>query len=137
MKDVSELNSIDTLLSSVRAPIQTGRWSSTELKQFKPIKDELAIGYANNVALRGTRIIIPSSLVQRVIQIVHEGRQRLARRKALFREHVWFPDMDQAVEAELDKCLACQVTWHPHPPIQFSPLPSDAWDKLKIDFYGP
>ena len=67
--DVRKATSKDTLLSLVRTAIQTGQCSSSELKQFKPIKDELSIDYTNNVVLRGTRLVIPSSLVQCVIQL--------------------------------------------------------------------
>jgi hypothetical protein len=31
-------------------------------------------------------------------------------------EHVWFPNMDKAVKAELDQCLASQPTAQPNPP---------------------
>ncbi|CAB4000605.1 Retrovirus-related Pol poly from transposon [Paramuricea clavata] len=125
----------DTLLSLVRTAIQTGQWSSSELKEFKPIKDELSIDYTNNVVLRGTRLVIPSSLVQCVIQLAHEGHQGQARTKALIREHVWFPEMDKT---ELEKCLACQATGQPSQPEPLStPLPNKASNKLKIDFHGP
>ena len=144
LDDVRKATSKDTLLSLVRTAIQTGQWSSSELKQFKPIKDELSIDYTNNVVLRGTRLVIPSSLVQpsmvqRVIQLAHEGHQGQARTKALIREHVWFPEMDKKVRAELEKCLACQATGQPSQPepLRSTPLPNKAWDKLKIDFYGP
>ena len=118
----------------MREAIQTGQWSNNQLNRFKLIKDELTIDYDNNVLLRGTRC-----LTKRVIKIAHEGHQGQAKTKSLLREHVWFPDMDKAVKAELDQCLACQATAQPNPPeqLQSSPLPSCVWDKLKIDFYGP
>ena len=139
VSEVGEATSKDTVLCLVREAIQTGQWSNTQLKQFKLIKDDLTIDYDNNVLLRGTRIVIPISLTKRVIQIAHEGHQGQAKTKSLLREHVWFPDMDKAVKAELDQCLACQATAQPNPPepLQSSPLPGCVWDKLKIDFYGP
>ncbi|CAB4009826.1 Retrovirus-related Pol poly from transposon [Paramuricea clavata] len=129
--DVRKATSKDTLLGLIRTAIQTGQWSSSELKQFKPIKDELSIDYTNNVVLRGTRLVIPSSLVQ--------GHQGQVRTKALIREHVCFPEMDKKVRAELEKCLACQATGQPSQPepLRSTPLPNKAWDKLKIDLYGP
>ena len=122
----------------MREAIQTGQWSNNQLNRFKLIKDELTIDHDNNVLLRGTRIVIPTCLTKRVIQIAHEGHQGQAKTKSLLREHVWFLDMDKAVKAELDQCLACQATAQPNPPeqLQSSPLPSCVWDKLKIDFYG-
>ena len=47
--------------------------------------------------------------------------------------------MDKAVKVELNHYLACQTTTQPNPsePLQSPPLPNCAWDKPKIDFYGP
>ena len=139
VSEVGEATTKDAVHCLVREAIQTGQWSNTQLKQFKLIKDDLTIDYDNNVLLRGTRIVIPISLTKRVIQIAHEGHQGQAKTKSLLREHVWFPDMDKAVKAEIDQCLACQATAQPNPPepLQSSPLPGCVWDKLKIDFYGP
>ena len=137
--DVRKATGEDALLTSVCTAIQTGQWSHPGLKQFKPIKDELSIDYTNNVVLRDTRIVLPSSLVHHVIQLAHEGHQGQARTKALMREHVWFPEMDKKVRAELEKCVACQATGQlsQPEPLRSTPLPNKAWDKLKIDFYGP
>ena len=132
LSEVGEATSNDELLCLVQ-------WSNNQLNRFKLIKDELTIDYDNSVLLRGTRIVIPTCLTKCVIQIAHEGHQGQAKTKSLLREHVWFPDMDKAVKAELDQCLACQATAQANPPeqLQSSPLPSCVWDKLKIDFYGP
>ena len=139
LSEVGEATSNDELLCLVREAIQTGQWSNNQLNRFKLIKDELTIDYDNNVLLRGTRIVIPTCLTKRVIKIADEMHEGQAKTKSLLRENVWFPDMDKAVKAELDQCLACQATAQPNPPeqLQSSPLPSCVWDKLKIDFYGP
>ncbi len=129
VSEVGEATSKDAVLCLVGEAIQTGQWSNIQLKQFKLIKDDLAMDYDNNVLLRGTRIVIPISLTKRVIQIAHEGHQGQAKTKSLLREHVWFPDMDKAVKAELDQCLACQATAQQNSPepLQSSPLPGCVW----------
>ena len=103
------------------------------------LKDEITIDHNNKILLRGTRIVIPASLQKRTIQIAHEGHQGQARTKALLREMVWFPGMDEQVRTELEHCLACQATAQPnHPePIKTAPMPNRPWDEVKIDFYGP
>ena len=59
--------------------------------------------------------------------------------KALLREKVWFPAIDEMVKETVDSCLACQAVGQSSPPepIQPSYMPSVPWEKLHIHFYGP
>lgn len=43
------------------------------LKAFNKIKDELTVTATNDVVLRGTKIVIPSSLQLRAISLTHES----------------------------------------------------------------
>ena len=65
------------------------------------IKEELTIG-AQNIILRGSRIVIPESLQQRPIDIAHESHQGPSKTKAMIPEKVWLPKLDEAVKATLD-----------------------------------
>ena len=63
--------------------------------------------------------MILSSLQKRAIQLAHESRQGLARTKALLREKIWFPNIDNMVKDTIDKCITCQTigkTNAPEPP---------------------
>ena len=124
MSEISKATDEDDSLCALRAAIRTRCWNSDRIRPFKQIKEEITIDH-HNVLLRGTRIIIPTSLQQHVIQIAHEGHQGQAKTKALLREHVWFPDMEKAVKTELEHCLACQATLQPNPPepIKSAPMP--------------
>ena len=75
VSDVEDATNNGELLCLVRDAIQRGQWSNSQLKRFEPIKDELTINHDNGILLQGTRIIIPTSLIKRVIQIAHEGHQ--------------------------------------------------------------
>ena len=104
----------------------------------RAIKEELSIG-AQNIILRGTRIVIPLSLRQKAIDIAHESHQGMSKTKAMIREKVWFPKIDDLVKATIDSCLACQATGKENrpEPLQLSELPTKPWEKLHIDYYGP
>ena len=62
--EISEATTADRTLQGLRAAICTGHWEA--VKQYKPIKDKITIGF-NNIILRGSRIIIPDSLHQRAV----------------------------------------------------------------------
>ena len=114
-------------------------WESDLVKPFRKIREEITVAHKTNILLRGTRLIIPAGLQNRVIKLVHEGHQGLARTKALLREYLWFPDIDKLVKEEVGTCIACQATGQQNPqkPLQPTPLPDGPWQELKIDFYGP
>ena len=65
------------------------------------MKDELAVT-SNGIILRGSRIVIPQSLQQRAIDIAHETHPGLSKTKALIREKVWFPNIDNMVKQTVD-----------------------------------
>ena len=58
---------------------------------------------------------------------------------SLLREYVWFPGIGQRGKEEVGKCIACQATSQPNPPepMQSTPMPSHAWNELKVDLCGP
>ena len=49
--------------------------------------------------------------------------------KAMVREKVWFPGIDQMVEDKVKTCMACQanVPQHNREPLKMSELPEGPW----------
>ena len=64
-----------------------------ELKLFKKVQSELTNSSDSKIILRGSRIVIPTALGERTIDIVHEGHQGLVKTKKLVREKVWFQEL--------------------------------------------
>ena len=63
-----------------------------------------------DLLLREHRIVIAETLREKIIDIAHEGHMGMTKTKALLREKMWFPKIDNLVEAKVKSCLACQVT---------------------------
>ena len=108
---------IDPNLQGVMRSVQTGKWHKnskdarvniSDFQSFEKVKDELCT--IPDVVLRGHRIVLPETLREKVIDIAHEGRMGIVKTKALIREKVWFPKIDQMVEEKVKSCLACQAT---------------------------
>eukprot|EP00795_Rhopilema_esculentum_P003255 gene3255-biopygen1481 len=137
LHEIGKETNSDKELQKLRAAIRSGAWESVDLS-YRAIKEELSIG-AQNIILRGSRIVIPLSLRQKAIDIAHESHQGLSKTKAMIREKVWFPKIDDLVKATSDSCLACQATGKENrpEPLQLSELPTKPWEKLHIDYYGP
>ena len=118
----------DYTLRAVREALRTGYWNSDSVHGYKQIQHEITIDENNHILLRGSRIILPSSLQARAVTIAHEGHQDQVKTTALLRECVWFPGIGQRGKEEVGKCIACQATSQPNPPkpMQSTPMPSHA-----------
>ena len=77
-----------------------------EFRLLERVKDELTVSASGNLILRGTRIVIPQSLQEHVINLAHEGYQGLVKAKSLLREKFWFPNIDKLVENKTKSCGA-------------------------------
>jgi hypothetical protein len=61
--------------------------------RYMKVFDELSVSEDGKV-LRGRRIVIPDSLIDRVLSIAHEGHLGVVKTKSLMRTKVWFPGLD-------------------------------------------
>ena len=55
----------------------------------------------------GHRIIIPSSLRNRILNELHDDHQGIVKTKALARSYVWFPGIDNMIEETIGDCKMC------------------------------
>lgn len=95
--------------------------------------------FAGEILLRGTRIVVPENLRERVLQLAHEGHPGMAVMKRRLRTKVWWPKIDEQVEKYVKKCDGCMLVSAPSAPepIKRSELPARPWEHVAIDFLGP
>ena len=129
----------DRTLQSLIKAIETNHWTDSEILDYKRLKDELLV--YSGVVLRGNRIVVPTKLRERAVELAHVGHQGIVKTKSLIREKVWFPGIDKMVKDKVDNCLACQAVTPSKSsriePLQMTPLPSGPWKMLAMDFLGP
>ena len=111
LKEVENATNADKTLQGVRAAIKLNKWHYQTVKPFKAVKDKLTIT-SKGVVLCGTRIVLP----QRAIDIAHATHLGLSKTKALIREKVWFPKMDEMIKTTIDQCIPCQAVGKSNPP---------------------
>ena len=109
-----------------------------ETQVYRKVKDELSV--CNGIVLTGNRIIIPTSLRSKAIDLAHVSHQGIVKTKRLLREKVWFPGIDKMAEEKMHNCLPCQASTQgklpPPEPLKMTPLPSASWKEVAIDFAG-
>ncbi|MCP3661906.1 MAG: hypothetical protein GY696_05315 [Gammaproteobacteria bacterium] len=111
-----------------------------ELKPFKQIQHELYI--VDGCLLRdGDRIIIPRTLIKRVVQLAHEAHPGMTKTKQRIRELYWWPGINKAVEDLIRGCSSCQKSDKSavvlKAPIQAVEYPARPMGKVSIDICGP
>ena len=115
LKEIIDATNSDVTLTTLRDAIKTNKWDSPVVKPFKAVKNELT-STTDSVILRGTRIVIPSSLQQRAIDIAHETHLGIEKTKSLIREKIWFPQVDNRIRDTIEHCITCQAAGHMNPP---------------------
>ena len=115
----------DEQLSSVIKHLVSGNKAVPAIinNHYKSIMNELSI--CDELVLKQDRIVIPESLIQRVIDRAHESHLGINSTKRLLKSRYYFPGMDNLIHNRIKNCLPCQaMVDNTHPlPIKSSPLP--------------
>ena len=91
--------------------------------------------------LRANRLVLPTSLRSKAVNLAHASHQGIVKTKGFLREKVWFPGIDGMVEDKVKKCIPCQAATtsgaERQEPLKMTPLPSAPWKEVAVDFTGP
>ena len=112
---------MDPVLSQVYGFI-IGRWPTVVDPTFAPFKskrDELTT--QQGCILWGTRVVVPPSLQEKVLQELHDTHPGMSRMKALARSYVWWPNIDSHIERTVSSCNTCQSMRSAPPTAQIHP----------------
>ena len=135
LEDIQQTTEVDAEMQTLIKAIETDRWTSPEVQDYKRLKDEFSV--YNGVVLRMNRVLIPPTLRSRAVELAHLGHQGIVKTKQLIR--VWFPGIDKLTE-EKKNCLSCQAATAKSPPpepLWRTTLPSAPWKEVAADFAGP
>ena len=132
---VSE-TSRDPILSAVLRYVREGRphqLESEDLAQFRKLESSLSA--QNGCLFHGTRVVIPSSLQDQVLHLLHLGHFGMQRMKQLARSAVYWPRIDSAIEDACRTCTACaeQQNLPEKPPVHPWMLPEKPWSRFHVD----
>ncbi|VDI62350.1 Hypothetical predicted protein [Mytilus galloprovincialis] len=149
LDEVKMASSKDKTIQKAIEFVRTGQWFKIknitdleidieELQALRSISGEL-VTYGDTILLRDNRIVLPSELRVRAVNIAHEGHQGITKTKAFLRSKIWFPGLNDRVDNAIKDCSACQSVTHTKriEPLRMSELPEKPWANLSADFCGP
>ena len=149
LQEIKDVTKADRVLQRAVEALHTGQWTPAihqtpaadkpALQALKRVQRELNTNSDDTLLLKGSQIILPATLEQRVPTLAHEGRQGVVKTKQLLREKVWFPGIDHKVQQTVKNYIPCQACTPEKScePVQMSKLPTQPWSEVSIDFSGP
>ena len=89
--------------------------------------------------LWGIRVIIPSKLQDKVLNLLHSTHPGIVRMKSLARSYVFWPGIDKDIEHLVKQCSGCQKQQNAPAKAFLHPWewPSSPWERVHVDFAGP
>lgn len=135
--DIASETKKDDILQQVFNFVRWG-WpatlTDTRFDVYARKRDELSVD--GDCILWGSRVAIPATLQPRVLQLLHSGHPGIVKMKALARSYVWWPKMDEQMEAFVSTCTSCQQVRSAtaRAPLHHWPVPTRRWQRLHIDF---
>jgi len=139
--EVRDETARDRVFCKLAKTIQSGDYygckKDPDLKPYSRVFRELS--YIEGIILRGSRIVLPTSLQRRAVKLCHEGHLGIMKTKQLCRSKLWFPGLDRCVEEEVASCIPCQasVPQKSREPLRMTTLPEGPWTQASADFCGP
>lgn len=108
-----------------------------EYQPYHRRRNELTV--EEGCLLWGVRTVIPSKFQGTLLEELHVSHPGMVRMKALARNHVWWPLIDQDIENQVRGCRSCQEQQPTKPAIRDNPWrwPSGPWQRIHVDFAGP
>jgi transposase InsO family protein len=125
----------DPACSKLREYCEKGEieWNGP-VKQYFQVRNELTI--AENLLMRGNRVVIPPSLRADILERIHTGHQGMTKCRQRAKESVWWPGIRKAIDDKVSNCTVCCEHQQQHPePLIPSPLPSRPWEKIGTDLF--
>jgi transposase InsO family protein len=95
------------------------------------------ISEAEGIMLRGSRIIVPTSMRREMKSRIHEGHLGIERCKARAREALYWPGMSSEITEMISRCSTCLEFRRKHQREPMQPLPptTEAWTRVGTDLF--
>ncbi|XP_051782102.1 uncharacterized protein K02A2.6-like [Erpetoichthys calabaricus] len=91
---------------------------------------------ANDLLMKGQRLVIPHILRTNILERLHEGHQGISKCRARARESVWWPGISTEIGHMVDSCEICQKhRVQSHEPLIPTQVPDRPWQKVGMDLF--
>ena len=138
-RDIAAATAEDPVLRRVREWTVKG-WPPSVPDEYSPyFHKQTELSTLQECLLWRDRVVIPTRLRSRVLQLIHGTHLGESYSKATARAIVWWPGVDSDVVDTVKTCDLCQKTAKAPPRGIVSPWPraESAWERVHLDYFGP
>ncbi|XP_064475741.1 uncharacterized protein K02A2.6-like [Ornithodoros turicata] len=140
IEELSELTAKDEVLAAVHKAVKDGTISKLKGEKCQAyVRRASELGTHNGCLTRGTRVVIPNAARKRALDLVHAGHRGIVARKACARSYLWWPGIDDDIQARVEQCARCQQHRRlpPKTVMKEWTRATQPWDTIHLDFAGP
>ena len=135
---IAKQSAKDAIISMVMRHTREG-WppksnnEGTELQRFRQLADNLST--INGCLVYGSRLVIPTCFRRQVLEQLHTGHFGMQKMKQLARTAVYWPNIDEDIEATCRQCQPCGEHQNKpaKPAVHPWMMPERPWSRLHID----
>ncbi|XP_055606665.1 uncharacterized protein K02A2.6-like [Uranotaenia lowii] len=87
----------------------------------------------------GERLVIPTRLQPKVLQLLHKGHPGIERMRSVARNYVYWPGIDDQIAQRVKACVECSkaAKFNIKTNLQSWSAPERPWQRIHADFAGP
>ncbi|XP_048751787.2 uncharacterized protein K02A2.6-like [Ostrea edulis] len=96
------------------------------------------ISHVDGLLFKGSKLLIPKSMQQKMLDLVHESHLGIVKCKSRARECMYWPGMAAQIEDKVSKCHICAEVQNSNPkePMICTELPDRPWSKIASDIFA-
>uniref|UniRef100_A0A0K0FW90 RNA-directed DNA polymerase n=1 Tax=Strongyloides venezuelensis TaxID=75913 RepID=A0A0K0FW90_STRVS len=108
-----------------------------EIKKYQIFQNELSV--VNGVLFRNICVVIPESLREKVLTLLHDGHFGATKVKLLARSYCFWPGISESIELMTKGCESCQLygDTKTNEDLHSWQKTEKPWQRVHIDFAGP
>ena len=107
----------------------------SDIHPYWDYRDELAV--YDGVVFRGNRVVIPQSMRQEMLSIIHQGHLGIVLCKRRARDVIFWPGMSSQIQDMISKCAECleMRNRQSKEPLKPHSVPKRPWSKITSDLF--
>ncbi|XP_049269695.1 uncharacterized protein K02A2.6-like isoform X2 [Rhipicephalus sanguineus] len=132
-KELQAATARDRYLQSVIASLSVGLPVQGELKPF-----EQELSFVNGILLKASKVVIPISMRQTMLEKIHAGHLGMQKCKERARRLVFWPGLNAEIASMVQLCPTCRKYAYKQPKeaLQMRPVPGCAWHRVGADIFS-
>ena len=136
LNDIKVATARDATLQVLSEYIING-WPRKDVipNKVREFQQDPELSVVDGIITKGSRIVIPESMREEVLQKLHESHQGISKCRERAKEAIWWPGLSKDIYNLISSCDTCQSQrpTQRHEPLKTTALPGRPWESIAVD----